>query len=52
MLIKEDYKTLRDLIDSFDNFKNIELARELEQHGLLEFRRLAAHLYKVRCSRC
>ena len=46
MLIEEDYKTLRDLIDSFDNFSNIELTRRLEKHELLEFRRLAAHLYK------
>ena len=46
MLIEEDYKTLRDLIDSFDNFSNIELARRLEKHELLEFRRFAAHLYK------
>ena len=43
-----DYKTLRDSIDSFDNFNNIRLAQELEKHELLEFRRLSAHLYKVR----
>ncbi|THH15617.1 hypothetical protein EW146_g4889 [Bondarzewia mesenterica] len=43
---EEDYKTLRDSIDSFDNFDNIALARQLEHHELLEFRRLAAHLYK------
>lgn len=50
MLIEEeDYKTLRDSIDSFDNFDNIALARRLERHELLEFRRLAAHLYKVPC---
>ena len=46
MLIEEDYKTLHDLIDSFDNFSNIELTRRLEKHELLEFCRLAAHLYK------
>jgi len=38
---------LRDSIDSFDNFNNIGLAKRLEGHELLEFRRLAAHLYKV-----
>ena len=49
LLIEEqDYKTLRDSIDSFDNFNNISLAQRLEKHELLEFRRLAAHLYKVR----
>ncbi|KAH9935862.1 clathrin heavy chain [Epithele typhae] len=46
LIEEEDYKTLRDSIDSFDNFNNVKLARELEKHELLEFRRLAAHLYK------
>ncbi|KIK31690.1 hypothetical protein CY34DRAFT_764410, partial [Suillus luteus UH-Slu-Lm8-n1] len=40
------YETLRDSIDSFDNLDNIGLAQRLEQYGLLEFRRHAAHLYK------
>jgi len=47
LIEEEDYKTLRDSIDSFDNFDNVALARRLEQHDLLEFRRIAAHLYKV-----
>lgn len=47
LIEEEDYKTLRDSIDSFDNFNNINLAQRLEKHELLEFRRLAAHLYKV-----
>lgn len=51
LIEEEDYKTLRDSIDSFDNFDNLKLARRLERHDLLEFRRLAAHLYKVRSSR-
>ncbi|KAI9064179.1 clathrin heavy chain [Trametes sanguinea] len=46
LIEEEDYKTLRDSIDSFDNFNNMKLARELEKHELLEFRRLAAHIYK------
>ncbi|KAG7563044.1 hypothetical protein FFLO_01476 [Filobasidium floriforme] len=46
LIEEEDYKTLRDSIDSFDNFDNLKLARRLERHDLLEFRRLAAHLYK------
>ncbi|KAI0321019.1 clathrin heavy chain 1 [Amylostereum chailletii] len=46
LIEEEDYKTLRDSVDSFDNFKNIDLARKLEDHPLLEFRRLGAHLYK------
>ncbi|KAF8159760.1 hypothetical protein B0H34DRAFT_858496 [Crassisporium funariophilum] len=46
LIEEEDYKTLRDSIDSFDNFNNVQLAKRLEKHELLEFRRLAAHLYK------
>ncbi|KAG8994614.1 hypothetical protein FRB94_012647 [Tulasnella sp. JGI-2019a] len=46
LIEEEDYKTLRDSIDSFDNFNSISLASRLEKHELLEFRRLAAHLYK------
>ncbi|KAF9078161.1 hypothetical protein BDP27DRAFT_1253219 [Rhodocollybia butyracea] len=46
LIEEEDYKTLRDSIDSFDNFNNVGLAQRLEKHPLLEFRRLAAHLYK------
>jgi clathrin heavy chain len=47
LIEEEDYKTLRDSIDSFDNFNNVGLAKRLQSHELLEFRRLAAHLYKV-----
>ncbi|KAL6300041.1 hypothetical protein BKA93DRAFT_741376, partial [Sparassis latifolia] len=46
LIEEEDYTTLRDSIDGFDNFNNIKLAHDLEKHELLEFRRLAAHLYK------
>jgi clathrin heavy chain len=46
LIEEEDYKTLRDSIDHFDNFDNIVLAQRLEKHELLEFRRIAAHLYK------
>jgi clathrin heavy chain len=48
LIEEEDYKTLRDSIDSFNNFNNISLAKRLQSYELLEFRRLAAHLYKVR----
>jgi hypothetical protein len=47
LIEEEDYRTLRDSIDSFDNFDNLRLAKELEKHALLEFRRLAAHIYQV-----
>ncbi|XP_063226096.1 clathrin heavy chain isoform X2 [Bacillus rossius redtenbacheri] len=47
LLIKEeDYQGLRTSIDAFDNFDNIALAQKLEKHELIEFRRIAAYLYK------
>lgn len=50
LIEEEDYMTLRDSIDGFDNIDAMKLAKQLEGHELLEFRRLAAHLYKVRMS--
>jgi len=46
LLEDEDYEALRESIDSYDNFQQIELAQKLENHELLEFRRIAAYLYK------
>ena len=46
LIEEEDYETLRVSIDGFDNFDAISLAQRLERHELLEFRRLAAHLYR------
>jgi len=43
---EEDFNALRTSIDSFDNFDNIQLAQLLEKHELIEFRRIAAYLYK------
>jgi clathrin heavy chain len=37
---------LRTSIDAFDNFDTIVLAQRLEKHELIEFRRIAAYLYK------
>jgi clathrin heavy chain len=54
ILIQEgDYEALRVSIDGFKNFDNIALAQRLEKHELLEFRRIAAYLYKGnnRCRR-
>ena len=45
-LQEEDYNGLKTSIDSFDNFDNISLALQLEKHDLIEFRRIAAYLYK------
>lgn len=46
LIEEEDADTLRASIDGFSNYDAISLARRLEKHELLEFRRLAAHLYK------
>ncbi|PIO34470.1 hypothetical protein AB205_0022240, partial [Aquarana catesbeiana] len=43
---EEDYQGLRASIDAYDNFDNISLAQRLEKHELIEFRRIAAYLYK------
>jgi len=46
LIDEEDYQGLRTSIDAFDNFDNIALAQKLEKHELIEFRRIAAYLYK------
>ncbi|KAM8993325.1 clathrin heavy chain 2 isoform 1-T1 [Ara ararauna] len=43
---EEDFQGLRASIDAYDNFDNITLAQRLEKHELIEFRRIAAYLYK------
>lgn len=46
LINEEDYNGLKTSIDAFDNFDNIALAQQLERHELIEFRRIAAYLYK------
>jgi len=46
-VFEERPKALRDSIDRYDKFDQIALAQQLERHDLLEFRRIAAHLYKI-----
>jgi len=46
LIDEEDYNGLKTSIDAFDNFDNISLAQTLEKHELIEFRRIAAYLYK------
>ena len=46
LIDEEDYESLRKSIDTYDNFDTITLAQQLEKHELLEFRRIAAYLYK------
>ncbi|KAI8886497.1 clathrin heavy chain [Backusella circina FSU 941] len=43
---EEDFEALRDSIDHHDNIDPVDLAKRLEKHELLEFRRISAHLYK------
>lgn len=43
---EEDYQNVRTSIDEYDNFDQIYLAQKTEKHELLEFRRIAAYLYK------
>ena len=40
------FKALSTSIDAYDNFDNISLAERLEKHELIEFRRIAAYLFK------
>jgi clathrin heavy chain len=44
---EEDYDTLRQSIDKYRNFDQAALAKQLENHELLEFRRISAYLYKL-----
>ena len=46
LITEEDYNGLKTSIDAFDNFDNITLAQMMEKHELIEFRRIAAYLYK------
>ncbi|XP_045391143.1 clathrin heavy chain 2 isoform X2 [Lemur catta] len=43
---EEDYQGLRASVDAYNNFDSIGLAQRLEKHQLMEFRRIAAYLYK------
>ncbi|KAI9809888.1 MAG: hypothetical protein M1825_000321 [Sarcosagium campestre] len=47
MLIEEeDYKTLRDSVENYDNYDPVELAQKLERHELVFFRQIAANIYR------
>jgi len=43
---EHDHHSLRASIDTHDKFDNLALAKKLEKHELMEFRRIAAVLYK------
>jgi len=43
---EEDFSKLRDSI-KHENFNQLDLAKKLESHFLLEFRRISAHLFRI-----
>uniref|UniRef100_A0A1I8JLA4 Clathrin-link domain-containing protein n=1 Tax=Macrostomum lignano TaxID=282301 RepID=A0A1I8JLA4_9PLAT len=53
-IAEEDYASLRQSVEQFANIDSLALAQKLERHELLEFRRVAALLYKQnsRYDRC
>jgi len=44
---EEDFDALKTSIDTYDAFDQIALAQRCEKHELLEFRRIASHIYKA-----
>jgi clathrin heavy chain len=47
LIEEEDHVTLRSSLEQYDQYDAIKLAKRLEKHELLEFRRIAALLYRV-----
>jgi len=46
LIEEEDYKTLRDSVQHYDNYDAMELAGRLEKHDLIFFRQIAANIYR------
>ncbi|KAI9851696.1 MAG: hypothetical protein M1838_003034 [Thelocarpon superellum] len=46
LIEEEDYKTLRDSVEHYDNYDPVELAQRLERHELVFFRQIAANIYR------
>ncbi|RDL36686.1 Clathrin heavy chain [Venustampulla echinocandica] len=46
LIEEEDYKTLRDSVENYDNYDPVELAQRLEHHDLVFFRQIAANIYR------
>lgn len=46
LIEEEDYKTLRDSVENYDNYDAVELAGRLEKHDLVFFRQIAASIYR------
>ncbi|KAI0482966.1 clathrin heavy chain-like protein [Xylariaceae sp. FL0804] len=46
LIEEEDYKTLRDSAENYDNYDAVDLASRLEKHDLVFFRQIAANIYR------
>lgn len=46
LIEEEDYKTLRDSVNNYDNYDPVDLAQRLEKHDLVFFRQIAAEIYR------
>ena len=46
LIEEEDYKTLRDSVENYDNYDPVDLAQRLEKHELVFFRQIAASIYR------
>ncbi|KAL9057613.1 MAG: hypothetical protein Q9162_002228 [Coniocarpon cinnabarinum] len=46
LIEEEDYKTLRDSVENYDNYDPMDLAQRLEKHELVFFRQIAATVYR------
>ncbi|KAK4985810.1 Clathrin heavy chain [Elasticomyces elasticus] len=46
LIEEEDYKTLRDSVENYDNYDAVDLAQRLEKHDLVFFRQIAANIYR------
>ena len=46
LIEEEDYKTLRDSVENYDNYDAVELAQRLENHELVFFRQIASSIYR------
>ncbi len=51
-LEEENFRGMRESIDAYDQFDQLALAKQLERHDLMDFRRISAYLYKVRVCVC
>ncbi|KAK8050053.1 clathrin heavy chain [Apiospora phragmitis] len=46
LIEEEDYKTLRDSVENYDNYDATDLASRLEKHDLVFFRQIASNIYR------